>query len=495
VDPRHGFSRREWPIFVGLPLLVGVVLLIGIDHDPARGVTFSNSPFSDEAWRAVNARNLVLLGSWTTDDWTMHLVQWPLSVVQAAVFAVAGVGLVQARLISIAATMAMAAVLLVGLRRPLGLSGAVAAAAGASFSVLTLYYGRLALLEPTVALALSVAAISSVRADQRTILRWAVVCGIAMSLAISLKVNALPSAIGILLAVAILSVREIALRRFLAITIVMIGVVGVGWVVAVAIPQAGAVRDAISILPATAIPSQVDEWLRLVARFIRSNDGVTWQALPLLLGALAGLVLAIDRGRFARPGRNPMSGPARVALVGVLWVGLGFLGVASFDYQPNRYVVPILPGLALIVGSGVAVVVERAAPRGPRIQGAIVAIVLPLLCLPGLIAVVDWGTRTGPGAIQGQTAVERILPDGVTLAGGYAPLFAMRLPITTLILYPDTPLNSGDLYGRGVRWGVVEDGPAPPWVAGHADAWAARIEHWCAPWGRDAVKVCLVELP
>ena len=143
---RTGVAWLEWLLIVGLPLVVGLVLLRAIDHDPARGVTFSNSPFTDEGWRAANARNLVFFGSWATDDWKVYLLQLPLSVVQAVVFELAGVGLIQARLISVVATVAMTVVLILGLRRPLGLAGALAAGAAVAFSALTLYYGRLALL-------------------------------------------------------------------------------------------------------------------------------------------------------------------------------------------------------------------------------------------------------------------------------------------------------------------------------------------------------------
>jgi 4-amino-4-deoxy-L-arabinose transferase-like glycosyltransferase len=490
------FAWLAWLAILGLPFLLAVVLFGAIDHDPARGVTFSNSPFSDEAWRALNARNFVLFGSWTTDDWAIHLVQGPLTLVQAAVFSVVGVGLVQARLISVAATVIMATILAVGLRRPLGLAGAFAAAAGAGFSALTLYYGRLALLEPAVALALSGAAIAAIRADKTTIRRWAIVCGISVALAVALKANALPSAIGILLAVAILSTREVELRRFVAITMTTVVIAGLGWVIAVAIPQGAALGDAISLLPTAAIPTGVGEWLQNVSRFIRSNDGVTELAFPLLVGAGVGLLLvAIDRGRIGLTWSAPMSGPGRVALVGVLWAGFGFLSLASFEYQPNRYVVPVLPGLALIVGSGVAVIARRIAERGRLAQVAIAVAVLAFLCGPGLVADAAWGARTGPGALAGQDAVERILPDGIRVAGGYAPLFAMRVPVTTIVQFPGTSVNADDLYASGVRWAFVEDGPPPAWVAGHQPAWEARVERWCAEWGRNAVSVCLVELP
>ena len=52
-------ARLERVALIGLPLSIGLVLLAAIDRDPAHGVTFSNAPFSDEGWRALNARNLV----------------------------------------------------------------------------------------------------------------------------------------------------------------------------------------------------------------------------------------------------------------------------------------------------------------------------------------------------------------------------------------------------------------------------------------------------
>ncbi len=102
-----------------MPLVVLFLLLAFVSADPAPGVTISNGPFTDEAWDVVNARNLVLLGTWSTDDWNLHLVNVPFSVITAAVFQVAGVGIVQARLISIAATVVTIGALGFGPRRRL----------------------------------------------------------------------------------------------------------------------------------------------------------------------------------------------------------------------------------------------------------------------------------------------------------------------------------------------------------------------------------------
>ena len=130
--------------------------------------------------------------------------------------------------------------------------------------------------------------------------------------------------------------------------------------------------------------------------YLRSNDGAARLSGPLFVGAIAGLVIVLtalvwrarrpDTATAEKGGPNhsaatdeprPFSAPARVALVGLLWTAFGLLGVASFAYQPNRYVVPVLPGLALIAGAGVAVVVHAHGPPPVlRMSGLAVVLVL-----------------------------------------------------------------------------------------------------------------------
>ncbi|HLO36730.1 MAG TPA: hypothetical protein VK194_11630, partial [Candidatus Deferrimicrobium sp.] len=137
------------------PLLVLVLLAVFVRVDPPGGVTTSNGPYTDEAWDVVNARNVVLLGRFSTDDWNLHLVNVPFSAAQAAVFAIAGVGMAQARFVSIVAVALAMAVLGWGLRRPLGRGPALLTAVAYGCSAMVLFYGRLAFLEPTVALGLT----------------------------------------------------------------------------------------------------------------------------------------------------------------------------------------------------------------------------------------------------------------------------------------------------------------------------------------------------
>jgi 4-amino-4-deoxy-L-arabinose transferase-like glycosyltransferase len=459
----------------------------------------------------------VLFGSWTTtDDYAIHLVQLPLSVVQAIVFTLFGVGLVQARLISVAATVAMGVVLLLGLRRPLGLAGAMVAAVGASFSALTLYYARLALLEPGVALALSVAAVAAVAVERGSVRRWAVVCGIALATAMGLKVSALPSAVGILLAIGLRGIREPTLRPFPVIAAGIVGVAGAAWLILVAQPAPAAPGGALALLPTGTFPRSVADWVADVLLYLRSNDGAARLARPLLVGASAGLVIVLTdlvwrarrhdtsasetrapAGEPSTPRDEPwtMAGSTRVAIVGLMWVAFGLLGVVSNSYQPNRYVVPILPGLALIAGAGVAILAARTLDRPQVLRISGLALVLALLAAPGLAAAAGWAASTGRETLDGQAAVERMVPPGVTLAGGYAPLFGMRAPVVTSLLISQMQADAPDLYAEGVRWAVEPTDHIPAWAAAHPGAWTARRELWCTDWGKPVARVCLVELP
>lgn len=490
-----GAAWLEWLFTAGLPLVVGLVLLRAIGHDPASGVTSSNSPFTDEAWRALNARDLVFFGSWTASGWPLYLLQLPLSVVQVVVFQLVGVGLVQARLISVASTVAMTAVLVLGLRRPLGLPGAVVAGAAVAFSALTLYYGRLALLEPVVALALTVAAVGALHAERGSIRRWAVVSGVAISVAVLLKATAVPSALGILAAAGIWSVREVAYRRFLAIA-VGVAAIGLGvWLVIIA-GNLDTMRATLATLPQRATPGDLRTWLANIVRFVRDGDGLILLALPLLLGAaVSAVVVAFNRGRPTIRWPWPMSGPARVALIGFLWTAFGFASLASFTYQPNRYSVPVLPGLGLLIGAGVAVVAGRLASRPLSVRAGAALAIVAALVVPGLVADAGWVGSTGTKELQGQAAVAGILPPGAAVAGQYAPVFGMLARVPTIVPFPGTRTNGDDLYAAGVRWGFVEPGPMPAWMGNHPAAWAARQERWCTDWGHLDARVCLVELP
>jgi 4-amino-4-deoxy-L-arabinose transferase-like glycosyltransferase len=149
--PQRWLTRAA--MFLPAAAVVGILGTFA-DVDPWDGFTFSNSPFTDEAWWLANARNFAVFGHWSTDDWNLHLVSPVYSTVQAVALMVAGVDLIAARLVVVAAVALTCIALAVCLRRPFGNGPAIVAAAAYGFSLLILYYGRLAYVEPVVALAL-----------------------------------------------------------------------------------------------------------------------------------------------------------------------------------------------------------------------------------------------------------------------------------------------------------------------------------------------------
>ena len=125
-----------WPGIVTGALALGL-LSFQLAADPAVGVTFSQSPFTDEGWTTLGARNVVLLGRWATDEWQQYLVQLPFNVVVAGVFKVFGVGIIQARLVSVVVTAITVGLVAVVVTRRLGwLPGLLAGAMLATSTLL-----------------------------------------------------------------------------------------------------------------------------------------------------------------------------------------------------------------------------------------------------------------------------------------------------------------------------------------------------------------------
>jgi 4-amino-4-deoxy-L-arabinose transferase-like glycosyltransferase len=201
-------SRWRWSgdtAVVALAALVTLLLLgLQLSADPATGFSFSNGPFTDEGFSVLGARNQALLGRFATDDWQRWVAQLPFNVVVAAVFEAFGVGIIQARLVSVLASVGAVA-LLTGLTlRHFGRAGALVAGIGLATSALWLYYGRLAMLEPMESFFLVlgfVVLFSRCRLERLGPWGQGLLGGAALALAIATKPSAAIEATGILLAV------------------------------------------------------------------------------------------------------------------------------------------------------------------------------------------------------------------------------------------------------------------------------------------------------
>ena len=481
-----GDRRTVDPVVVGgcvVALALLALLVASVGADPAAGVTASASPWTDEGWNVVNARNLVLLGHWSTDEWNLYLLNLPYSLLQAAWFAIAGVGIVQARLVDVGTTVLAVLAMGVGLRRPLGW-GAPVAALALGASALVLYYGRLAYLEPPVMLLLVLALLALSR--PRPGLALGAAAGVALALAIATKASAGFAGAGLLVGVAWAGRADRDVRRALPGALAGLVAVALAWSVLVALPHAAQIPADLRIWASEPLPRSLGELLRRVTSYATRSDGAIPLAAPLLLaGGLAAPVLLALRAELTDEQR-------RLAAACAGWFVLGMGVLLAVPYRPNRYVVPLLPPLAILAGLAVAAAARHLGlRRGPAAVGAVVLAVA--LAGPGLVLDARWlgdATSTLPGV---QARVAALIPPGSAVQGDLAPVLAMRARAATIVSRPATDINAGDLYASaGVRW-VLTTGDAPAWAALHATAWAARTEVMCVAWGPG--RTCLYRLP
>lgn len=484
-----GRRIRSAAIPAALGIAVFALLAAAAGMDPARGVTLSGSPFTDEAWNVLNARNFVVLGRWATDDWNRQLVSVPFSLLHVLSFEIGGVGIVQARLVEITIVALLAALLVAAPRGALGTWPAVLGAVALSTCALVLYYGRLVYLEPLTALGLTITSLTVVAIGSNRAGVAGVAAGVAVAVAIGTKLLALPDALGIVGAVLIVGIRLPSCRQWFVGLVVGLGICTIGWGILVWLPNRAVIDAVARTWPPEPLPTSLGMLLNRIRAYAAHNDQTYLLSAPLLIGAGVGVVTSVLRWHALE---------TRVRLLfaaGLGWTiaGLGLLAIVP--YAPNRYVVPTLPALALLVmvGAHAATAWLPKARRRRLVVGGVLGVAAALLLAgQGFLSYVRWnsqGTTTLP-AVQAH-ALE-IIPTGATIEGPYAPLFAMRVHATTIIT--NFGANPGDLYvTRNVRWFVDRTTSAPPWAAAHPDVWSTRRAVLCASWG--GVPVCVYTLP
>jgi hypothetical protein len=176
--------------------------------------------------------------------------------------------------------------------------------------------------------------------------------------------------------------------------------------------------------------------------------------------------------------------------------------VAAGDYlpghyvAPNRYVVPALPGLAVLAGFGLASLAGLAA-RGPgdragrwdpgRLgwRGGLVGVALGLaVAVPGVVTYLDGATAGGRSREQDQRVLAAALPEDAVVYGTYAPTMLFDTRMALLAPWPAADANVRDPVGRlGVTHLLVGPGPADPTgrvttLAGRSAASALARVRW-----------------
>jgi 4-amino-4-deoxy-L-arabinose transferase-like glycosyltransferase len=457
-------------VLAGLLLAAVVVWLLApfAGVDPPAGLTASNAPWTDEGFNLAGARERVLAGHFATGDVDRSLTNGAYSALVAGMFTVTGPSLAAGRALSMVAVAAAVLLLALGLARPLGRPAALLAAAALGGANLVLEHGRLALVEATVLALLAGAFVLAARAAWRPSTAAGAGLGLLVAAAVSVKAIALLPGM-VMLAVVLVAAAARRDRAALAMGLAGLATVllaGAAWLVAVALPNWERFRTAVAIWPRVDYLDSPAALAGRLGRYLADSDQALGRSLPLLLAAAIGLA-ALAR-RWPR-----LPSAARDALVmAALWgVGL-WLAVAVADYlpghygAPNRYVVPALPGLAVLAGFGLAdlaALAGRARAGWPRLAG-LVGVALGLaVAVPGVVGYLDGATASGRSREQGQRTLAASLPTDAVVYGAYAPtlLFDTRLAARTP--WPGADANVRDPVGRlGVTHVLVGDGPADP---------------------------------
>lgn len=479
--------RPPPPFIAAMAVAALSAALLGIQlaQDPAPGFTVSDSPFTDEGWSVLGARNQALLGTWSTDEWRLFWAQLPFNVAALVTFEIAGVGILQARLVAIASSVLAVGLLAGLLARRIGPAPALTGAVGLATSTLLLYYGRLAVLEPMVVLFLVLGFSLLFNCRPRRPLAGGIAAGSALALAIATKPSAGVAVAGMLAGAFMAGSGFPGLRRRAGVAAAVIGAAGIGWL-AVVLPQPGLLASILRIWPQQQLPvSAAQLWERALA-YATSSDGAVPAVAPLLIGAVAGMLLGVRNWRGLEPPRRAML----VAAAG--WFIAGLLLLIVVPYRPNRYVVPLLPALAILTALGAAMIVDRARVARRRVRLAVATASVLAMAAPGLVAVGGWTSMATYRLPAIQERVLALVDDPAPMAGGPAATLAMRVPAPAIV--PMFGINAGDLYAEhGVRWLLIGPTMAPAWADLHSAAWSAREVIECFEWGSG--EACLVRVP
>ena len=328
-------------------------------------------PLADPPWRASvgvvwhdegawthNARNKALFGAWRQDEWNPVYIAPVFTALEYESFALFGVGLRQARLVSEAAGVVSVLLLALALRRLRGPNAALIGGALAATNYVYVMYDRAAIMEALMAAFIVASWYCSVRAEREV--RWGAAAGVMATLAFFTKATA-AFYVGALGLVALLRVlprtggHDGNSRQAAAWTLAGLAI-------------ASALIGAFFVLPhwsdyqfynwqmsVTRKPSyDVRSILQRVVWFPVLHDTFS-RSWPELLLAVLGAWAIAGRWRTASDGERLL----------LLWVAAGSLELLIHDVGNERRFVFLLPPLAafsaMALQSGA---VELPSPRG-----------------------------------------------------------------------------------------------------------------------------------
>jgi hypothetical protein len=177
--------------------------------------------------------------------------------------------------------------------------------------------------------------------------------------------------------------------------------------------------------------------------------------LPLLIACVGGVMCCVVLRDRCSPTHY------YVTVSGLVWAVVAWGVPAVSSYNPNRYFLVAVPGLALAAGPGLGVAIEWAAARigRPHWNAGAAACAALLLAVPGVVSYL-WmeAPVLGSNALQrDQSAMSTLLPKNAVLYGLYGPELAFSAPVRMVVPWPASGLHMDAPVQRyGVQYVIAD---------------------------------------
>lgn len=434
--------------------IVVAVLTPWIHANPSPGITFSAAPYSDEGIYNQAGRNFAVFGRTGTDQLDVGLTDGGYAAATAVVYKLTSVSITHGRFLSILSIALAVALAVAGLAGPLGRLTALLVGAGLVASQLVLLYGRTAMVEPYVLFWMVAAFVAMAHAVQRRSWRLGALSGVALGIGAWAKLDGLlpaPAIVGVPLLLAIIARRR---DRFYA----PLGALGAflvasaGWWLIVGLPNYGRLQTVLSAQIHDRVRlTSVAVVRRLIHDYIHQGGDQAIHFNRVLVAAVAVSVIAV----VAR-WRHVDEGGRHAMLTGLVWAAVTWGAIVLRGYSPNRYVVLVVPGLALAAAPGLAALIRVLADAVSHISGRASVGTVVRRTAGGAMAVALAAAGIVPFLHQmsplagthqlrdDQRVIADALPPHARVYGVYAPIMCFGTDAVTVTPWPDSGVNMTD---------------------------------------------------
>jgi 4-amino-4-deoxy-L-arabinose transferase-like glycosyltransferase len=432
-------------------LIVMLVLLrvVCLDSDAYARLSWSSALLTDEGFYLHNARNLILFGHQRTDDFNNALIMPLLHFLQVVVFRVAGVGVVQARSLSVVTSLLTLLVFFCAMRRAFSPRTAWLSLLLLGLDPVFTLYNRLALMDTPACLPLVCGFYAWVRARERpgpAGTKWLMGCGLCLGLAYTVRGLAavvVPVPLLLLLLPALrqwqqrrqsgqelppdfqppdkAASREFSLSSCLALLVGLALVLGVYLLLWYLPHHEEIARVNAYYLHHQLLPRNIHTLLaNLQAALMDRHRGVvsflmTHSPILFLLGCIRILqnlhLQKQEQQNSANDHANYLSG----------WFLIMLLFVSTVDYAPSRYYVLFYPALAGLAALSLDALLRRAAQGGRRTPAGAVALIVAAWVGMNAYWYADWITHLTYRQRDADHWLAAHLPANSVLLGAVAP--------------------------------------------------------------------------